>query len=128
MEAKQAQVLKRVTKKLSALRVTLRKDERDILDQLILGAKAEVGGHRLASAKASRAASSRVAAAKAAEVDAHAMSNAMSARASSAKAAEVGAHAMSNAISTRVAAKQATAALRKAINLDAAGATYIVTE
>ncbi len=36
--------LVRVTKKLSALRSTLKKDERELLDRIVLGA-AEVAGH-----------------------------------------------------------------------------------
>lgn len=47
MDPKQQAALKRLTKKLSALRQTLRKDERDILDTMVIGKPAEVRGHRL---------------------------------------------------------------------------------
>ncbi|HZQ08564.1 MAG TPA: hypothetical protein VFD70_18425 [Anaerolineae bacterium] len=53
MTDKEQATLKRVAKKLSAMRVTLSKDERAILDQLVLGAsvkersrKREVEGHQ----------------------------------------------------------------------------------
>jgi len=42
---KQTRTLKRLVKKLSALRHTLSKSEREMLDTLILGAPAEVTGH-----------------------------------------------------------------------------------
>ena len=45
-DVKQKAALKNVLKKLSALRLTLRKDERAILDQFVLGMSAEVAGHR----------------------------------------------------------------------------------
>jgi hypothetical protein len=49
MADKQTQALKRLTKKLSAMRKTLRKDERDILDQLVVGGPAgEVQAHKIA--------------------------------------------------------------------------------
>ena len=70
---KQTQALKRLTKKLSALRTTLRKDERDLLDQLILGASADVAGHALTSAISTEAVTSRPT-----EVAAHAMTSAVS--------------------------------------------------
>jgi hypothetical protein len=48
MANKQTQPLKRLIKKLSALRMVLRKDERSLLDQLILGESAsELAGYRL---------------------------------------------------------------------------------
>lgn len=47
MDTKQQAALKRLTKKLSALRQTLRKDERELLDTIVLGQRAEVKGHRL---------------------------------------------------------------------------------
>ena len=53
MVDKNTQALKRLVKKLSALRATLRSDERALLDQLILGsAAAEVEAHSLTSAAA----------------------------------------------------------------------------
>ena len=72
MADKQTQALGRLTKKLSALRKTLAKDERFILDQLILGADADVAGHRLTSAKSTKPA------ARIAEVAGHAMTSAKS--------------------------------------------------
>ena len=52
MNKKETQSLKRLTEKLSALRRTLRNDERDLLDQLVLGAPAaEVEAHRMADQK-----------------------------------------------------------------------------
>jgi hypothetical protein len=122
MASKQTQALARLVKKLSALRATLRKDERDLLDQLILG---EVAGHGMASAKASRAS-----AAKAAEVAGHGMS---AAKASAAKAsqpmgakaarvAEVEAHGMSAAKASAAKASQPASALAGA---KAAGAAEV---
>ena len=69
MSDKQTQALARLLKKMSALRVTLRKDERDLLDEIVLGAKAEVAGHKLSGAM-----SGRVAKAKRAEVAGHKLS------------------------------------------------------
>jgi hypothetical protein len=73
---KQAAALKRVTKKLTAMRQTLTKDERQVLDLLIVGATTEVKGHRMAdqSAVSSRV-SSKVSkrASAAAEVQGHTM-------------------------------------------------------
>jgi len=81
MDAKQEKALARLLKKLSALRVTLAKDERDILDQFVLGARAEVAAHGMTMAKvsAARVSSAKVSAAKAlaAEVTGHAMSEAV---------------------------------------------------
>lgn len=47
MDAKELQAWKRVAKKLSALRQTLRKEERKILDRMILGESSEVEMHAL---------------------------------------------------------------------------------
>ncbi|MGE5139805.1 MAG: hypothetical protein ACM3JD_10105 [Rudaea sp.] len=41
---------KRLGKKLTELRKTLRKDERDILDRMVTGKNAEVKGHELEQA------------------------------------------------------------------------------
>ncbi len=41
---------KRLGKKLSELRKTLRQDEREILDRIVTGKKAEVTGHELNAA------------------------------------------------------------------------------
>ena len=78
MADKQAQALKRLTKKLSALRKTLRKDERELLDALILGdeAAAEVNAHSLVS-KADRVAKADTVA----EVQAHRLAAAATAAA-----------------------------------------------
>ena len=45
MDEKKAQAAKRLAKRLTALRKTLRKDERDILDQIVAKTGAEVEGH-----------------------------------------------------------------------------------
>ncbi len=45
MADKQAQAAKRLAKRLTALRQTLRKDERDILDRLVAHVEPEVKGH-----------------------------------------------------------------------------------
>ncbi len=45
MVDKQTQAAKRLAKKLTALRQTLRKDEREILDQLVAHVEPEVQGH-----------------------------------------------------------------------------------
>ena len=47
MADKQAQAMERLTAKLTALRKTLRGEERKILDQMVLGAQSEVTAHRL---------------------------------------------------------------------------------
>ena len=67
MTKKEQAALNRVAKKLSALRVTLRKDERDWLDRVILG-QSEVAAHA-ATAPSKAMKVSKVAAA---EVAAHA--------------------------------------------------------
>src|SRR5690348_1549514 len=45
MADKQAQALERLTAKLSALRKTLRGEERKLLDQMVLNAQSEVTAH-----------------------------------------------------------------------------------
>lgn len=105
MADKQTQALKRLTKKLNALRKTLRKDERDILDQLVLGeAGAEVAAHKF----------STKAATKASEVAAHKFGTKASSKASNA-VVEVAAH------------KMATSS-RPAVSYDAGTGNYIVVE
>ncbi len=47
MTEKELQARKRLAKKLTALRKTLRKDERDILDRIVVGTGAEVSGHSM---------------------------------------------------------------------------------
>src|SRR3972149_4734213 len=100
MADKQTQALGRLTKKLSALRKTLGKDERIILDQLILGADADVAGHAMASAKAPKPA------ARVAEVAGHAMTTAKTPR-PAARVAEVAGHAMTSAKTPKPAARVA---------------------
>ena len=94
MADKQTQALSRLAKKLSALRVTLRKDERDLLDELILGHAAEVAAHSMnaAAAKASKTP-------RAAEVAAHSMNAAAAKASKTPRAAEVAAHSMAGAAS-----------------------------
>ncbi len=53
MTDKKTQAAKRLAKKLTALRQTLRKDEREILDQLVTKAAPEVEGHSIVTAVAS---------------------------------------------------------------------------
>ena len=48
----ETQALKRLVKKLSALRATLRKDERALLDRLVIGEKSEVQGHAMMAPQA----------------------------------------------------------------------------
>jgi hypothetical protein len=52
MEAIQEQTTSRLLKKLSALRSTLRKDERDLLDAMVLRSAEDVSAHVLNTAKA----------------------------------------------------------------------------
>lgn len=47
MDVKQDQSFKRLLKKLSALRATLKNDERKLLDQLVIGSADEVEAHSL---------------------------------------------------------------------------------
>jgi len=116
MADKRTQALKRLVKKLSALRATLRKDERDLLDELVLGAPAEVAAHGMTSAVASKPVMSR-----AAEVAAHGMTSAVS-KAASKRATEVAAHGMTSAVASKpvmsraaeVAAHGMTSAVSKA--------------
>ncbi len=51
MTDKEMQATKRLAKKLSALRKTLRKDEREILDRLVTRQNSEVEGHTLESSR-----------------------------------------------------------------------------
>ncbi len=132
MADKQSRALGRLLKKLSALRVTLGKDERDLLDQLVLGAKAEVGGHALTSrvaAKPSSKPSERIAGR--AEVGGHALTSRVTAKPSTkpseriADRAEVGGHALTS----RVTAKPSERiTLQGRIVFDNAKKTYKVSE
>ena len=109
MADKQARALARLLKKLSALRMTLGKDERDILDQLVLGAKAQVGGHRLmsqAAPKPSTKPSGRIA-----------------------RRAEVGGHALTASITPKPSTKPSERIILQAkIIFDTASKTYKVSE
>ncbi len=95
MTDKQTQALKRLTKKINALRKTLRADERSLLDRMILGdeAAAEVQAHKAGGGGYSpRRAAALKAAAKAdklAEVEAHRLAPKVAE-----KVAEVEAHRM----------------------------------
>ena len=105
MTKQEQAALKRVTKKLSAMRATLRKDERIWLDRIVLG-ETEVTGH--AATAPSKA--MKVTKATAAEVAAHAAtapSKAM--KVTKATAAEVAAHA-ATAPSKAMKVTKATAA------------------
>lgn len=67
MENKQAAALNRVAKKLTALRKTMRKEERAILDQIVLGAaQEEVMAHTMFDTRLALQAAQYVAAAQAA--------------------------------------------------------------
>jgi uncharacterized protein YjbI with pentapeptide repeats len=137
MDDKQTRTLKRLTKKLSALRQTLSKSERELLDTLILGAPAEVSGHALHGAQVAGAqvagaqmAGAQIAGAMAAgavpsaEVSGHAMHGAQVAGAQIAGAtaagavpsAEVSGHAMASA----------SAQVQSAISFNAAKGAYTV--
>jgi hypothetical protein len=66
MAAKQVLAMKSLARKLSALRVTLRKDERVLLDQMVLGAFSEVQGHAMHGAASGAATGAAVGAASSA--------------------------------------------------------------
>ncbi len=94
MADKEFRALNRLVKKLSALRATLRSDERGWLDQLVLGSAAPVPATVMTTA-ASKAAKTP----RSAEVAAHAMNTAASKGAKTPKPTEVAAHAMTTAAS-----------------------------
>ncbi len=112
MADKQTQALKRLTKKLSALRQTLRADERSLLDRMILGdeAAAEVQAHRLIR-KADRVAK--------ADVEAHRLIRKADRVARVAALAEVKAHRLD-------AAATAAAAVNAVVIFDAATGNYVI--
>lgn len=129
MDDKQTQALKRLIKKLSALRKTLSKSERELLDTLILGASAEVEAHAMHSAKVASAkiAGAKIAGAKmagakvagavqSAEVEGHAMHGAKIAGAKIAGAKIAGA----KVASAKIAGRQ--------VVFDAATASYQVVD
>jgi hypothetical protein len=127
MDDKQTRALKRLTKKLSALRQTLSKSERELLDTLILGAPAagraevvqpaEVEGHAMTAsgrAVAGRAAAGRAVAGRAVEA---------------VETAEVEGHAMAasgRAVAGRAVAGRAVAG--RQVVFDAATASYQVVD
>jgi hypothetical protein len=110
MADKQKAVLNRLTKKLSALRATLSKDERILLDRIVLSTP-DVSGHKMVGA-ASGATSAARKATRANEVALHKMTDAASGATSAARKAtkvnEVALHKMTDA------ASGATSAARKA--------------
>ena len=124
MDDKQTRTLKRLVKKLSALRATLSKSERELLDTLILGASAEVEGHAMHGAKIASAkiAGAKMAGAKvagavqSAEVEGHAMHGAKIAGAKIAGAKIAGA----KVASAKIAGRQ--------VVFDAATASYQVVD
>ena len=88
MDVKQEQSLKRLLKKLSALRATLKNDERNLLDNLVTSPKDEVSAHRWATFSANAGAD---------EVGAHQLhTNVAHPASANAGADEVGAHQIHN--------------------------------
>jgi hypothetical protein len=129
MADKQTQALKRLTKKLSALRKTLRKDERELLDALILGdeAAAEVNAHSLVS-KADRVAKADVTAhqliqkadrADKADVVAHQLIQRADRVAKADAVAEVQAHRLNQAAVAAVS-------IRSMVDFDAVNGKYVI--
>ena len=120
MDDKQTRTLKRLVKKLSALRQTLTKSERELLDTLVLGASAEVEAHAMAAGRAAagRAAAGRAAAGRAAAGRA----------VEAVQTAEVEGHAMAagRAAAGRAAAGRAVAG--RQVVFDAASASYQVVD
>ena len=118
LTAKQTTALRRLTKKLSALRSTLKKDERELLDQLVIGAAVEVKGHamREASRVDAKTTTKRGAMREASRVDAMRE-----------QAAEVKGHTM---FDTRLGAMREQAsvasAVREAVSFNAVTGVYTV--
>ena len=73
MDIKQDQAFKRLLKKLSALRATLKNDERSLLDEMVTGPADEVEAHSMNNRPHPRPASRPAGAAD--EVEAHSMNN-----------------------------------------------------
>ena len=145
MADKRTQALKRLVKKLSALRATLRKDERDLLDELVLGAPAEVAAHGMTSAVASKLVMSRAvevaaygmisavfkaASKRATEVAAHGMTSAVASKPVMSRAAEVAAHGMTSAKTEGAVtgAKAVASGATMRISLDAKRGVFEVVE
>ncbi len=131
MADKQTQALKRLTKKLGALRQTLRADERSLLDRIILGDEtaAEVRAHKAGGGGyGPRRAAAAKAADKAAEVRAHKLAPKVAD-----KVAEVEAHKLAPKVAEKVAeveahrlAPKADSALRPMIGFDAVNGNYVI--
>ena len=99
MDVKQDQAIKRLLKKLSALRATLKNDERKMLDQLVIGSVNEVEAHTLSQKSPFTAAKAAKGAKDASEVEAHTLSQkspftAAKAAKGAKDASEVEAHSM----------------------------------
>ena len=110
MDVKQDQAAKRLLKKLSALRATLKNDERKLLDQLVTGSADEVEAHTMRTSSAN-AATNAVHRFAANEVEAHSLNIQSSANAArntgtNAAANEVEAHSLN--VQTANAAKNAS--------------------
>jgi hypothetical protein len=128
MTSKEQAALRRIAKKLSAMRATLSKDERVWLDRLILG-KQEVAAHAMTAPQRV----TRVTKATAAEVAAHAITAPQRVtRVTKATAAEVAAHtaAIPQKVTrvTRVQASQAAANSQALLEFDATTGGYRIKE
>jgi hypothetical protein len=138
LSATQTAALKRVTKKLSIVRKTLTKAERQVLDLLITGATTEVAGHRAANSAAvfepTAKKGSKRAALAAAEVSGHQMDWRLGKKdpgmvreggmAKDQSAAEVMGHSASVAASANVSAAAANLGFQVAFN--AATNSYVI--
>jgi len=124
MKTTQDQAFKRLLKKLSAMRATLRNDEREILDAIVTG---EVEAHKLSVDKAADKAAGK-AAGKAAEVAAHKLSVDKAADKAAGKAAdkaaEVAAHKLSVDKAADKAAGKAAGRVIGRIAIDPANGQY----
>jgi hypothetical protein len=126
MADKQKAALNRLTKKLGALRATLSKDERVLLDRIVLSTP-DVSGHKMVNA-----ASGSKKALKANEVAAHSMTTAASGATTAAlkasKASEVALHSMTTGAATgaTTAALKAAGAVSAASNAAATGAVFAI--
>jgi hypothetical protein len=128
MTSKEQAALRRLAKKLSAMRATLSKDERVWLDRLILGEQ-EVAAHAMTAPQRV----TRVTKATAAQVAAHAMTAPQRVtRVTKATAAEVAAHtaAIPQKVTrvTRVQASQAAANSQALLEFDATTGGYRINE
>ena len=92
MDIKQDQAIKRLLKKLSALRATLKNDERSLLDEMVTGSADEVEAHSMNNRPHPRPASRPQRSAD--EVEAHSMNRPTPARPADPPAAESGSPSM----------------------------------